>query len=461
MSLSIRKVSADARLDDNLALEALATHLTPALHDQIVSTHNVQEKRRRKLPASVVLSLCVAMNLFASDSLTAVFRQMVHGLRWLWPDPDQLQVSKGAISQARERLGARAVVALFHHVCRSLVTADTPGAFHFGYRHLAIDTQTLNLADTPANDHAFGRPSTSHGIAAWPQARLVGLVECGTHAYLDAGVWPYRADQHAAAQRLERSLGPGDLLSYDCGLHSYTILARARARGAHVLARLPAGMRPKLLESLSDGSVLAHIDPPSGRRGRERGIVVRVIRYTLDDPSLPHVGEEHRLITTLLDPVHAPAGEVVWAYHARWEYELAADEIETHQLPKRPLRSHTPVGVLQEIYGLLIAHYLVRSLMVQAAHAADLPPTRLSFLESLRLLRQYLPNFQTIAPRAHPKLRAALLADLLRATLPPRRNRINPRVIKQWLSRFPVKRLHHRNWPKPTKPFREAIVLLN
>jgi hypothetical protein len=459
--VSIRKVSLDARVDDNLALEALATHLTPALLDQIVRTSHVQEKRVRKLPASLVLSLCVAMNLFAFDSLTAVFRSMVHGLRWVWPDPDRLRVSKGAIAQARERLGAPAVVALFHQVCRSLATADTPGAFHFGYHHLAIDTQILNLADTPANEHAFGRPSTSHGIAAWPQARLVGLVECGTHAFLDAGVWPYRADQHAAAQRLERSIGPGDLLSYDCGLHSYSILARARARGAHVLARLPAGARPHLLQSLADGSVLAGIPAPSGRRGVERPILVRVIRYTFDDPALPHAGEEHRLITTLLNPHRAPATEVVRAYHARWEYELAADEIETHQLPKRPLRSHTPVGVLQEIFGLLIAHYLVRAIMGQAAQTADLPPLRLSFLESLRLLREYLPDFQHSASRSHPKLRAALLADLLAAKLPPRPYRINPRVIKQWLSRFPIKRLHHRTWPQPTKPFLEAIVLLN
>jgi hypothetical protein len=317
LGLSIRKVSADARLDDHLALEALAIHLTPALLDQIVSTHNVHEKRRRKLPASVVLSLCVAMNLFAFDSLTTVFRSMVHGLRWLWPDPDRLRVSKGAISQARERLGVQAVVALFHEVCQSLVTRDTPDAFHFGYRHLAIDTQTLNLADTPANEHAFGRPSTSHGSAAWPQARLIGLVECGTHAFLEAGVWAYRADQHAAAQRLERSVGPGDLLSYDCGLHSYALLAGARARGAHVLARLPAGARPKLLRALSDGSVLARIDAPVGLRGVQRGILVRMIRYTLNDPVLPHAGEEHRLITTLLNPRLAPATEVVWAYHAR------------------------------------------------------------------------------------------------------------------------------------------------
>jgi hypothetical protein len=459
--LIIRDIGADAVLNEHLALDALATHLTPALLEQVVRTSHVREKRLRKLPAPVVLALCVAMNLFAHDALRAVFRRMVHGLRWLWVDPAQLQVSKGAISQARDRLGARPVVALFHHVCRPLATSQTPGAYTFGYRHLALDTQVLDLPDTPENAQAFGRPSTDRGTAAWPQARLVGLIECGTHAYLDAGLWPYGADQHAAARRLLRRVGRGNLLSYDCGLHSYAMLAAARARGAHVLARLPAGVRPTILRVLADGSLLARIAPSTGPQRAHRGILVRLIRYTLDDPVLPHCGEEHRLITTLLNPRRAPAEAVVCAYHPRWEYELAADELETHQRPRTPLRSHKPIGVLQEVYGLLIAHYLVRAVMAQAAQTADLPPTRLSFLETLRILRDYLPDFQRTDPRDHPHLRAALLADVLAAKLPPRVHRINPRVVKQKMTSFPVKRAHHRHWPKPTKPFREAIVLLN
>ena len=44
--------------------------------------------------------------------------------------------------------------------------------------------------------------------------------------------------------------------------------------------------------------------------------------------------------------------------------------------------------------------------------------------------------------------------------LPERRNRTNPRVVKQKMSSFRVKRLCHLLWPQPTKPFPEAVALL-
>jgi hypothetical protein len=107
-----------------------------------------------------------------------------------------------------------------------------------------------------------------------------------------------------------------------------------------------------------------------------------LIRYTLDDPNRPGYRIEQRLITSLLDPEHAPAEELVMCYHARWEFELAVDEIKSHQLllersPQQTLRSKKPVGVIQEIYGLLVAHYMIRAVMVEAAQQAALPPQRL------------------------------------------------------------------------------------
>jgi hypothetical protein len=107
---------------------------------------------------------------------------------------------------------------------------------------------------------------------------------------------------------------------------------------------------------------------------------VRLIRYTLDDPNRPGHRVEHRLITSLVDPHHAGAEELVVAYHFRWEFESTVDEMKSHQrTPQEPLRSKEPVGVIQEIYGLLIAHYVVRAVMVEAARTVMLPPSRLSF----------------------------------------------------------------------------------
>jgi hypothetical protein len=401
------------------------------------------------------------MNLFGDEGLGHVFYRLVHGLRLLWPTPKDLQPSEGALSRARYRLGARPMQALFREVCRPLATPETPGAYLFGLRALAIDSEVLDLADTLANDKAYGRATTNRGHSAWPQAWLVGLCECGTHAILDAGLWPYRTDQHAAARRLLRSVGQSDLLMWDCGLHSFDLVSSARKRRAHTLSRLPAGVQPELVCTLSDGTQLVRLRPsdPKRRRTGEQ-ILVRLIRYTLDDPNRPGYGEEHRLITSLLNPRRFGAEDLVVAYHSRWEYELTVDEIETHTRPHTPLRSQKPVGVVQEVYGLLLAHYLVRAAMADAARTADLPPTRLSFVGALRVIRATLPDFQHFAPADHPAIYRAMLEDILALKLPERRNRTNPRVVKQKMSNFRVKRLCHLLWPQPTKPFRNAIALL-
>jgi hypothetical protein len=70
----------------------------------------------------------------------------------------------------------------------------------------------------------------------------------------------------------------------------------------------------------------------------------------------------------LLDPYLARALDLVDAYHERWEIETTIDEVDTHQrLINHPLRSKKPVGVIQEIYALFIAHFILRSFMHQAA----------------------------------------------------------------------------------------------
>ncbi len=461
MTLMIRQIAAHDPLGDHLALEALARVVPASTVVGVLAECGAAGRRTRKLPGLVTIFFCIAMNLYTGDCLGHVFRQLVLGLRWLWPDPAALRVSKGALCQARYRLGARPLALLFRRVCRPLATATTPGAFLFGLRLMALDGTTLDMPDTPANVRAFGRQPSPRGTSAWPRVQVVALSECGTHAICDAGVWRWDADERAAGRRLLRSVRRGMLVLWDRGFHSCTTIAAARATGAHFLGRLPATDQPLTVAILTDGTRLVRLRPGDYRR-RRRGetALVRLVRYTLADPARPGHGEEHRLVTSLLNPRVAPAEDLVLAYHARWEFELAADEVKTHQRPATPLRSKRPVGVIQEVYALLLAHYVIRAVMRDAAHNADLPPTRLSFLTTLRLIRAALPDFQRAAPREHPRLYRQLLADVAAARLPARTNRSNPRVVKRKMSNFRVKGPPHHDWPQPTKPFRDAVVLL-
>ena len=371
-----------------------------------------------------------------------------------------VMATAGALCQARYRLGAGPVVALFRRLCRPLATPATPGAFLFGLRLLALDGSHLDLPDTPANERAFGRRPTPRGRSAWPQALVVLLVECGTRAVCDAGVWPGLTDERRAGRRLLRAAGPGTLVLWDRGFQNVAMVEAARARGADFLGRLPATVRPLPVQALADGTLLVHLRPfDHPRRYRGAHVVVRLIRYTLDDPQRPGHRLEHRLVTSLLDPDAAPARELVAAYHRRWEVESALDELKAHQRPARPLRSRKPVGVVQEIYGLLVAHYLLRAAMAQAAPAA-ISPLRLSFVGTLRLIRDLLPLAQLWGKRARQALYRRALLAIAGQVLPRRAERSNPRVVKQKMANFRVKTAQHQRWPQPTKPFADAIVLL-
>jgi hypothetical protein len=261
--------------------------------------------------------------------------------------------------------------------------------------------------------------------------------------------------------RLLRSLERGMLLMWDRGFHDFDMLVAARQHGAHVLARLPAHVKPLLLRTLADGSVLAYLLPSDDARRRQGvRILVRVISYTITDPNLPGYGEQHRLITTLLNPRLAPAHDLACAYHERWEIELVIDEIDTHQrLVGRTLRSLTPVGVIQELYGILLAHYAVRVLMHEAALTVDVDVDRLSFVHALEIVRDAVPEFQQVDAAQQRALYERMLREIAGKQLPARGLRTNPRVVKRKMSNFKLKRAEHYQPPKPQGSFREAVVV--
>jgi hypothetical protein len=191
-----------------------------------------------------------------------------------------------------------------------------------------------------------------------------------------------------------------------------------------------------------------------------------VIRYRLDDPQRVGHGEEHVLVTNLFEEKLYPAWELIPLYHERWEEELVYDEQKTHQDPRRAtkpahLRSETPTGAIQELYALSLAHFVVRALMFQAATSAGIDPDRLSFSGSFQILKCRLPECDA---RSSVSLRAwyeALLWEMNQERTEPRRNRINPRVIKQKLSKWKKKQPEHFHPPPLRKTFVQSVVMLN
>jgi hypothetical protein len=462
MGYTIRQLEAERNFCQELTVEALQRAVPQdAIAAAVAETGNPVQ-RARKLTAEATIWTLIAMNLYTQVALGHVLRKLAQGLRFIWPDPSYRVPGASALIYRRYQLGARPVMALYERLARPIATPRTRGAFRFGLRLMAIDGTVEDVPDTEANAAAFGRQHGSRGDSAFPQVQGVYLVECGTHAIVDATFGPYGSSERDGAHALLRSVSADMLVLWDRGLHEYDLLAAVRQRGAHALSRLPAPVKPEWVASLPDGSTLAYLRPSDPqRRAQGARLLVRVIAYTLTDPALPGYGQTHRLVTTLLDPRVAPAVDLVCLYHERWESELVVDETDTHQrLAGRPLRSHKPEGVLQELYALLSAHFAIRVLMHEAALQAGIDPDRLSFVHAVRVLHEAIPEFQMVAPPERPRLYARLLHDIAAGRLPVRRLRSNPRVVKRKMSNFRLKRPEHRHWPQPAQPFRESIALI-
>ena len=261
-------------------------------------------------------------------------------------------------------------------------------------------------------------------------------------------------------------LTPEMLLLLDQGFFSYELWQKLDARGVKILARVNDQMILRPFRPLADGSYLAKVyKSPYDRQKDRDGITVRVIRYTLDDPQRVGHGEVHVLITNLLDEGLYPAHELILLYHERWEQELVFDEQKTHQDPRRAtkpaqLRSETPAGVIQEIYALSLGHFVIRSLMFEAAATAGLDPDVLSFTGCFQILKCRLPECDGKTPAALETWYRGVLWEMHKERTDPRRNRINPRVIKRKMSKWKKKRPEHRRPPPLKKTFAESVVML-
>jgi hypothetical protein len=401
----------DERLSDRIAIGVLTATFPPGLVDRVVDATGRRERRQRLLPARVVVYFTLAMCVFSQVGYEEVARLLTHGLAWArrWRGAWQVPTT-GSLTRARARLGPEPLAALFGQTAGPLATPATPGAWYRGWRLVVVDGTTLDVADTPANQAAFGRPATHRGEqTAFPQVRVVGVAECGTHALLDATMGPLAQGETTLAAGLlgaGGALGAGMLLLADRLFAGAELWRQAAATGAQLRWRTRSNAVLPVLEAFADGSYLSQITAATDRRGGVAPTVVRVVEYRLDDPGRPKAkGQVYRLLTTILDPRKAPAAELAALDHQRWEVEGLLDELKTQQRgAKVVLRSKTPAMVAQEVWAMLLVHRAVRTLMHQAALAGQdgdgqaLDPDRLSFARSLRVVRRQVTGQAAFSP---------------------------------------------------------------
>jgi len=442
-------------LPDDERIRALEL-VIPKDHVQAVLAQTGHDARRCPvLPHWFVAWMVIGFGLFSKDSQRQVFKRLQRFRPGATP-------SRSTVAEARKGLGAAPMRLLARRSIRLLGSPGTRGAFRKGMRLMALDSFVFDLADTEANEEAFGRPESGRAPGAFPQARVLALCETGSRVLWRWQVKPCCRSEAVMAPVLLRHLEPDMLLLWDRGFLSHKLVQQVLGRGAHLLARVKKSFVLEPEEVLPDGSFLTTLRPPrGGRAAREAGGVrVRVIEYAITGTGHKDDGETHRLLTTLLDHEEHPAEELIVLYHERWEEETAFDELKTHLKERPVLRSQSPTLAVQEMDGLMLAHFAVRAVIQEAAEAEGLDPDQVSFTGTLTVLRCRLPELPKGAGEETLKQWwKELLAEVAEETIPPRRYRFNPRVVKRKMSGWEKKKPRHRRPPKPSKTFRESITI--
>jgi len=338
-------------------------------------------------------------------------------------------VAGSAVAKGRQRLGHEAMQIIFERSAQAWAEPVADADRWRGLSMWGMDGTTLNVPDTVDNEEEFGLPGSSRGRPGYPQVRLVALMALRSHLSRGASFGAYRGKE-TGEQTLARDLWPMlpddsltilDKLFVDYGAFwRLTPDDDGKPTAKHFLVRAKKNLKWKVLAVFGPGDELVEVTMSHAARKKDpslpRKMRIRVVSYQVKG------WPKRKLLTSLLDPERFPAREVAGLYHERWETELGYAELKTVMLErKEALRSRKPDGVRQEIWGILLAYNLVRLMSLEAADEAGLPPTRISFKNSLHLIRTFCTVNAWIAPAGTMKTELRMLRERLSVLLLPER----------------------------------------
>src|SRR6266540_3700253 len=161
------------RLTDHIGLGVLSARFHRDLLEEIINRTGCRERRRRRLPAHVMIRYVIAMGLFFDESYEEVMRRLVGSLRKMGSWVDDWQVpTAAAICQVRKRLGVAPIKELFDRAAVPVAGPGSKGAWLARRRLMAIDGTSFDVSDSDANVEHFGRmgsgPKASRFPNSWP-----------------------------------------------------------------------------------------------------------------------------------------------------------------------------------------------------------------------------------------------------------------------------------------------------
>jgi hypothetical protein len=409
--------------------DGLKQYIDPSWIEEALQLAGTATVRRRRLPAEQVVWLVIGMGLYRNQPIERV----VDSLDLALPDERRTLIAKSAITQARQRLAEDALAYLFATTAAEWATRSADAHRWRGLALYGLDGTTMRVADSVENRAAFGGQRGPRGESGYPQVRVVALMALRSHLlsafrFADYGTGETTLAREMWAEVPERSLTIVDrnfLVAQD-------LIHLEYSGDRHWLCRAKSNTNYAVVEKLGRDDELVTI--PVNKPGFPSQWVMRAIHYKRKGHP------RSTLLTSLVDPVEYPAAELVALYHERWELELGYDEMKTHLLDRQEtIRSRTVEGVHQELWGIAIAYNLVRLEMERAAEELGVPPTRISFVAALAIVRETLwwMAAPRLAPGTIPSQLARMRQSIKRLVLPPRRpERAYPRAVKVKMSNY-------------------------
>lgn len=397
-------IPSETPLPDRLALRMLVQTFRPELMDRLVDKAERRERRRRLLPARLMMYFALAMWLFGTSSYEEVLAKLTGGLPEMFQDAGDLATA-AAIARARMRLGVEPLKELCAHVAASAGQPAPPG----DQRVFVFESVAMEVPDTPANRAAYalpdidakaagpvgdraGRPAKGRALEVW----LVSLTECRLCLSAASAIArsPELGIEGILAEWPHDLLGAGALVVGEREAVPAAMWNALAAAGAHQIWRtggpLAAAYPLPVVRRLADGSYLSTlppdgstvppdvltVPPDDGRAaGPPQGPVVRVVPCGPTGsgsrrPPAP-AGSAPVLVTSFLDDTmtaaeiaarHESVAEMCRNGVGRFVGQISGLRVV--------LRSKSPELVQQEIYAMLCTYHAVGHLL-SPMHSGD------------------------------------------------------------------------------------------
>lgn len=418
-------------------LEDFRKRIDPAWIDAALAATGTATVRRRRLPAEQVIWMVLGMGMFRDRPIEDVVSKLDLAL----PVPDGGSIAKSSVSQARDRVGSEPLKWLFEHCSAEWSKRSAAEHQWRGLSLYGIDGSTVRVPDSAENRETYGgQRGRNQSESGYPIVRLVVLMVLRSHLLAACGFGAFGANEINYARPLLPAIPANSLAMVDRGFFGAQFLTEIEnGENRHWLTRARSDLKSTSLKRFGKGDELIELNVSQEARRKDPSLpqtwTMRLIKYRRK--GFP----ERTLLTSLRDPKLYPAAEIVSLYHERWELELGYDEIKTELLDREEsIRSRKPDGVAQELWGILLAYNLVRLEMESIAKEADVEPTEISFIESLRLIRDEWEWLSVTSPGAIPKRLESMRRNVKRYVLPPRRKRSFPRTVKLKMSNYDRKR---------------------